>query len=196
MAGQQLDKKAKVAEVVKKSRTGKEPIIPAFGVTRREELFCREVTNGSTLTEAYKLAYQPALKSRLKTINSLASNLFHRERVVRRVEELYEQQDSLARLDSDYVITNLISNHRVALEAGDLTSSNKSLELLGRHLNLFEKKPQADEQVASLFSWIASQTGSIPAHSKQLTSPESADTEPVEPPIDAEFKEVDAKDTT
>tara|TARA_Y100000310_G_C20698431_1_gene827408 strand:+ start:2452 stop:3030 length:579 start_codon:yes stop_codon:yes gene_type:complete len=191
MAGQQLDKKAKVAEVVKKSRTGKEPIIPAFGVTRREELFCREVTNGSTLTEAYKLAYQPALKSRLKTINSLASNLFHRERVVRRVEELYEQQDSLARLDSDYVITNLISNHRVALEAGDLTSSNKSLELLGRHLNLFEKKPQADEQVASLFSWIASQTGTgITKYTEPLASSSSGE-KGSQLPIEAEFKELD-----
>jgi len=161
MAGHQLDKRTKTVEVIKKSKMGREPVIPAFGVTRREELFCREVIEGSTLTEAYKLAYQPHINSTIQSIHNKASALFRKERVARRVEELYEQQDSLSRLDTDYVITNLISNHRIALESGDLTSSNKSLELLGRHLNLFERKPQADEQVASLFSWIAQQSSNM-----------------------------------
>ena len=53
MAGHQLDKRTKTVEVIKKAKMGREPVIPAFGVTRREELFCREVIEGSTLTEAY-----------------------------------------------------------------------------------------------------------------------------------------------
>ena len=185
MAGHQLDKKTKAIEVLKKSKLGREPVIPAFGVTRREELFCREVIEGSTLTESYKLSYQPAINSTIQSLHNKASALFRKERVARRVEELYEQQDSLSRLDTDYVITNLISNHRIALESGDLTSSNKSLELLGRHLNLFEKKPQADEQVASLFSWIAQQSGNI-----SIEKPR--DSASVPPVIEVEVKELEA----
>ena len=66
MAGHQLDKKTKAIEVLKKSKLGREPVIPAFGVTRREELFCREVIEGSTLTESYKLSYQPAINSTIQ----------------------------------------------------------------------------------------------------------------------------------
>tara|TARA_R100000808_G_C2154855_1_gene166269 strand:- start:2061 stop:2546 length:486 start_codon:yes stop_codon:yes gene_type:complete len=124
------------------------------GLTIKQEGFCRDVVAGSNLSDAYRLNYN-AVAMQDRTINSNAKKLYDLPRVQERIEELQEQQAWHARLSEEFVLGELVKNHHRAIERGELGNSNKTLELLGRNLNLWKEQPKLDEQVAKLFTWLA-----------------------------------------
>ena len=132
----------------------KQPLLPN-GLTAKQEIFCREVSNGSNLTDAYHLAYDTSnMQQRSVTANATA--LKAQNKIEDRLEELQQQKDWHARLSEEFVIGELVQNHYRAIDNNELANSNRTLELLGRNLNLWKEQPKAPEQLEALFSWLAS----------------------------------------
>jgi hypothetical protein len=68
--------------------------------------------------------------------------------------ELSRQQQLLgerANLTADWVLNELMENHLLAKKAGDLVTSNRTLELIGKHLGMFTGKAPVDRPATYLF---------------------------------------------
>ena len=131
----------------------KQPLLPN-GLTAKQEIFCREITNGSNLTDAYHLAYDTSnMQQRSVTANATA--LKAQPKIQERLTEIQQQKDWHARLSEEFVIGELVQNHYRAIDNNELANSNRTLELLGRNLNLWQEKPQAPAQLEALFTWLA-----------------------------------------
>ena len=127
------------------------------GLTYKQEQFAREVAAGSSLIDAYKLSYDAA-NMQNRTISSNAFKLAQQGQIADRIEEIQEQRQYHERLNEEFVLGQLVQNHYRALENNELSNSNRTLELLGRNLNLWKEQPKIDEQVAGLFSWLRDDT--------------------------------------
>ena len=123
------------------------------GLTYKQEQFAREVAAGSSLIDAYKLSYDAA-NMQNRTISSNAFKLAQQGQIADRIEEIQEQRQYHERLNEEFVLGQLVQNHYRALENNELSNSNRTLELLGRNLNLWKEQPKVDEQVAGLFAWL------------------------------------------
>jgi hypothetical protein len=131
----------------------KHPLLPN-GLTAKQEIFCREISNGSNLTDAYHLAYDTSnMQQRSVTANATA--LKAQDKIIDRLEEIQQQKDWHARLSEEFVIGELVQNHYRAIDNNELANSNRTLELLGRNLNLWKEQPKAPEQLEALFAWLA-----------------------------------------
>jgi hypothetical protein len=124
------------------------------GLTYKQEQFAREVAAGSSLIDAYKLSYDAA-NMQNRTISSNAFKLAQQAQIAERIEEIQEQKLYHERLSEEFVLGELVKNHYRALENDELGHSNRTLELLGRNLNLWKEQPSTNEQVAGLFAWLA-----------------------------------------
>ena len=127
------------------------------GLTFKQEQFAREVAAGSSLIDAYKLSYDAAAMQD-RTISANAYKLVNKVKVQERIEEIEEQKLYHDRLSEEFVLGELVKNHYRALENDELGHSNRTLELLGRNLNLWKEQPKIDDQVAGLFSWLRGDT--------------------------------------
>ena len=132
---------------------GKMPKLPN-GLTVKQESFVRNVTAGSSLIDAYKLSYDAAAMQD-RTISANAYKLVNLPKIQERIEEIEEQKQYHDKLSEEFVLGELGKNHYRALENDELGHSNRTLELLGRNLNLWQEQPKVDEQVAGLFRWLA-----------------------------------------
>lgn len=57
--------------------------------------------------------------------------------------EIKKRQDKLgaeAEITAEWVLKELVENHKMARSIGELTSSNKALELIGKHKGMFKDK--------------------------------------------------------
>lgn len=79
-----------------------------------------------------------------------ASRLIRNVKVQARIAYLQEQAATLATLDTSYVLSSLMRNAETAYEERDLSASNRALELLGKHLRLWEEPQQAVMSVAQV----------------------------------------------
>jgi hypothetical protein len=123
------------------------------GLTYKQEQFAREVAAGSALIDAYKLSYDAA-NMQDRSISSNAFKLAQLPQVAERIEEIQEQKLYHERLSEEFVLGELVQNHYRALENNELSNSNRTLELLGKNLNLWKEQPKVDAQVAGLFAWL------------------------------------------
>ena len=148
------------------------------GLTFKQEIFSREVVNGSNLTDAYILAYNTQNMKR-QTIQRNAAALNSLPKIVERITQLEQQRDWHARLSEEFVLSELIQNHYRALDNNELNNSNRTLELLGRNLNLWKEQPKTDEQVQKLFAWLASPEANepLPIEVKELAEPTDSETD-------------------
>ena len=127
------------------------------GLTYKQEQFAREVAGGSSLIDAYKLSYDAAAMQN-RTISANAYQLVNQAKIQERIEEIEEQKQYHERLSEEFVLGELVKNHYRALDNDELGHSNRTLELLGRNLNLWKEQPKVDDQVAGLFSWLRGDT--------------------------------------
>lgn len=127
------------------------------GLTYKQEQFAREVAGGSSLIDAYKLSYDAAAMQN-RTISANAYQLVNQAKIQERIEEIEEQKQYHERLSEEFVLGELVKNHYRALDNDELGHSNRTLELLGRNLNLWKEQPKIDDQVAGLFSWLRGDT--------------------------------------
>ncbi len=110
-------------------------------LSQRQEAFCQAVAKGETVAKAYAIAGYPPSKGN-------AYRLRLRERVTARIDELVvartaeAQRQALsaaerAGLDHFWVLRSLRRNATLAARAGDRAASNRAVELIGKHLNMF-----------------------------------------------------------
>ena len=149
------------------------------GLTYKQEQFAREIAAGSALIDAYKLSYDAA-NMQDRSISSNAFKLAQQPQVAERIEEIQEQKLYHERLSEEFVLGELVQNHYRALENNELSNSNRTLELLGKNLNLWKEQPKVDDQVAGLFAWLSADDavkepqGTVPV----LPPPTEEDTAP------------------
>jgi len=123
-------------------------------LTTKQNDFAFAVHDGATYADAYRQAYC-AEHMRPETIHVAASRLAHNDKVRLRLDELRDEADTLRVLDERQVLTELMKNSAQAQAEGNIAASNRALELLGKHLGLWNEQPKADESVTPLFVWLS-----------------------------------------
>lgn len=153
------------------------------GLTYKQEQFAREVAAGSALIDAYKLSYDAA-NMQDRSISSNAFKLAQQPQVAERIEEIQEQKLYHERLSEEFVLGELVQNHYRALENNELSNSNRTLELLGKNLNLWKEQPKVDDQVAGLFAWLRTDDAvQEPQGTVTVLSPPIEEEDDTAPPI-------------
>jgi hypothetical protein len=103
----------------------------------RHEKFAQGVVKGLTADAAYAAAgYKPDRGN--------AARLTANDSVRARVEELMTEAARETVLSARWCIDELAKNHARAVAKGDLSNSNRALELIGRHFRAWAPEDAAD----------------------------------------------------
>jgi Terminase small subunit len=117
------------------------------GLTAKQEAFAQAVSNGLTLADAYRAAYQ-ASGMKDATVWSEASRLMSNPRVAARIDQLIRAKEQETLHDVVRMRRLVIERlHREALHAETASGRIRALELLGKLdiVGLF--KPSASDQI-------------------------------------------------
>ena len=103
------------------------------GLTAKQEAFAQAVANGSTLSDAYRSAYDCG-ESSMATVNNSAHGLAKRPHIAARINEITAQKREARSLDSAAMLSFI--RERLLLEAQNTQSKPadrlKALELMGK----------------------------------------------------------------
>ena len=105
-----------------------------FKLTPKQEKFCLKFVECSNATEAYKHSYSTK-NMKDKTVNNRAYELLQKGEIEGRISELREELKERALLTIDDIIKEL---SKIALSDKIDSHKMKALELLGKHLGLYE----------------------------------------------------------
>ncbi len=118
-------------------------------LTAKQENFVELLTQGTSQTSAYKGAYDTKNMSD-KTVWEEASRLRRHPKVSTRILELEEEKKARRRLQAvsreERVLNEL---ERIAFGDGPLTGKLKAMELLGKHLGIFNPKRKVEVERTS-----------------------------------------------
>ena len=117
----------------------------------RHERFAQEIVKGTPVRKAYTIAGYPANRGN-------ASRLRLHQGIKARIDELRAQKTAAVELaqltaaeragvDQFWVLRNLRRNAVMAARVGARSAAARSLELIGKHLNMFVDKKQIDVNV-------------------------------------------------
>lgn len=130
----------------------------------KHELFCREyIVDYNGTHAASRAGYSPGSAA------NTASRLLTNEEILARVRELQKEQMQRLSLNADMVILEILDTYRSCREGKPVMQRNqttgkweesgiyqfdshgalKALELLGKHLGVFEKKPAGSDKEGS-----------------------------------------------
>lgn len=106
----------------------------------KEERFCREYVIDYNGTQA-------AIRSGYKVSDAAnrATRLLKKAEVSARVRELQQEMAQRLALSQDYVVIQLIGTYNECKDRDDPKNALKALELMGRHLGMFEKTKKQSE---------------------------------------------------
>jgi hypothetical protein len=135
-------------------------------INAKWEVFSQEVARGKPASEAYALAgFSPnrANATRLRlhdSIKARVAELLAFKKAAVEAEQLSAAER--AGVDHYWVLRNLRINAIQAMRAGDRSAAARSLELVGKHLNMFSDKKDlhinviddSDEYLASLMELV------------------------------------------
>ena len=88
----------------------------------------------------------------------LLGNVRVREGIERERERFARSAEGL-RLTPDWLLAQVRDTYFHASEAGQLAAANKSLELVGRHIDAWEATPPQDEMAVKWLQWLAGSAG-------------------------------------
>jgi hypothetical protein len=120
-------------------------------LTGKQLLFAQEVAKGSTLSDAYRTAYDSE-KMSSKTINEKASLLMANDKIRTRVEELRQQSLEHVKYDIEEHYKELEQVRKLALiptgEWGNiqLNPAIKAIELKGKLKGMYAKETDVEVQ--------------------------------------------------
>ena len=83
---------------------------------------------------AIRAGYSP------RTAEQQGYRLLRNVQVAKAVKAAQLARADRTRKDSDWVLNQLVSNHEAARASGQLSQSNRALELIGRHFGMFVDK--------------------------------------------------------
>ncbi len=104
--------------------------------THKEELFCQSYIIHLNLRKATEDAdYKPHDRRK-------GFEIFQKERVQNRIQELMDERSKRTQITQDYVVNSLkdVADRCMEQENFQPQAANKSLELLGKHLQVFTEK--------------------------------------------------------
>jgi phage terminase small subunit len=106
----------------------------------KEERFCREYVVDYNGTQA-------AIRAGYKESDAAnrATRLLKKAEVSARIRELQQEVADRLAMSQAYVITQLVQTYNECKEVGDFKSAIRALEAMGKHLGMFDKKPQQPE---------------------------------------------------
>lgn len=108
-----------------------------MALTNKQMNFVNEYMKDMNATAAYRRAgYKAEGNAAEAAASRLLSNVKVQAEIAKRTEELKKK----SYLTVEWVINELKKNHLRAIELGEMSASNKALELLGRHLGAFMDK--------------------------------------------------------
>ena len=113
-------------------------------LTAKQENFVELLTKGTSQTSAYRGAYDTQNMSD-KTVWEEASRLRRHPKVSTRILELEKEKEARRRLQAasreERVLNEL---ERIAFGEGPVAGKLKAMELLGRHIGLFQPKKETE----------------------------------------------------
>lgn len=77
-----------------------------------------------------------------KTARSIGQRLLTKVDIKKYIDEKLERLSRKTDITAEWVINELKKNHQLAQQNNEINASNKALELLGKHLQLFTDKMQ------------------------------------------------------
>jgi len=114
-------------------------------LTPKQDKFCLKYMECGNATEAYKSVYNTN-SMKPKTINNRAYEMLEKGEIRGRVAELKEETKERAMLSLDDVIAEL---EKVAMAEKVTNHKLKALDMLGKHLGLYEKKIEMENKMTS-----------------------------------------------
>jgi len=107
-------------------------------LTPRQSMFCKEYLKDMNATQAcIRAGYSR------KSASRLSERLMSNEKVLCELEKQFQRRADRVHVDADYVLFNLKNIVERCKEGGDsraYMSAVKALELLGKHLGLYEER--------------------------------------------------------
>jgi hypothetical protein len=106
-------------------------------LSEKQKAFVREYLRDSNGSQAaIRAGYSPT------SSRTTSSRMLANENIQSAIMAGRNRVAAKAEVTAAWVIEQLIDNHRKANECGQLTASNKALELVGRHLGMFPIKQE------------------------------------------------------
>ena len=105
----------------------------------KEERFCQEYVIDYNGTQA-------AIRSGYKESDAAvrASKLLRKAKVSARVRDLQQEMAQRLALSQDYVVIELVNTYKEGKAIEDSKNALRALELMGKHLGMFEKRQKEE----------------------------------------------------
>lgn len=108
-----------------------------MALTDKQVRFIDEYMIDMNATAAYgRAGYTAEGNSAEASASRLLRNVKIQAEIVKRQQKMQEK----AGLSVQWLIEEMIENHRLARELGEIANSSKALEMLGKHLGMFKEK--------------------------------------------------------
>ena len=124
-------------------------------MNQRQRLFVQHyVANGGNASAA---AREAGYRGTDGAIRVQAHRMLTSVNVQNAIDEHQQQFAKSAeglKLTPDWVLGELRANYHAAKQDKQYSAANRSLELLGRHLGLFEEQPPRDDFVVKWLAWM------------------------------------------
>jgi len=106
------------------------------GLTKKQKRFCEEYLVDLNATQAYIRAGYSAKSNNIARVES--SKLLTKPNIQQKIAELQKEQSERTKISADNVINEL---QKIAFAETEISGKEKmkALELLGKHLGMFEK---------------------------------------------------------
>ena len=121
---------------IKNERSG---VVAEEKLSAKEDRFCREYVIDYNGTQA-------AIRSGYKGSDAAvrASKLLRKAKVSARIRELQQEMAQRLAMSQDYVVIELVKTYQECKDAEDSKNALRALELMGKHLGMFEKRQKEE----------------------------------------------------
>lgn len=75
-----------------------------------------------------------------KTAHAIGQENLRKPTIAEEVKKRQEKLGEKAEITAEWVLMELVENHKMAREIGEIPASNKALELIGKHKGMFKDK--------------------------------------------------------
>ena len=126
----------------------------SHGLTVKQEKFCTEYLQCGNASKAYRAAYN-AGKMKDVTVNRNAFALLQNDKIATRIDQLRAESAKIAVLDKAMILDDLMKIKDEAMEPDskgvmtDAQAAIRALELLGKHLNLWQPDTMVKVEINS-----------------------------------------------
>lgn len=119
-------------------------------VNGRQEIFCQHIANGESGSRAAIIAGYSEKNSRI-----VASENLTKPYIVARIKELQAERREKDEVTLQWWRDKVKSIAAKAEEEGDLANANRAMDMLGKHVNAYERHQHAGATIVPTYDHIA-----------------------------------------